>query len=60
MPEQNVPPAPVRMAHLISSLPSISCQASAIPSSMAGLSAFLASGRFMVTMAVARERQVLS
>ena len=56
MPEQNVPPAPVRMAQRMSSLLSISSQASSIPTSMGTLSAFLASGRFMVTMAVAPSR----
>src|SRR6202050_5241364 len=53
MPAQNVPPAPVRMAQRMSSLPSISSQASFMPTSMGRLSAFFASGRFMVTMAVA-------
>ena len=53
IPEQNVPPAPVSTAQRISSLPSISSQASAIPTSMGRLRAFLASGRFMVTTAVA-------
>ena len=56
MPEQNVPPAPVRTAQRMSSLPSISSQASAMPTSMGRLSAFLASGRFIVTTAVAPSR----
>ena len=56
MPAQNVPPAPVRMAQRMSSLPSISSQASFMPTSMGRLSAFFASGRFMVTMAVAPSR----
>ena len=52
MPAQNVPPAPVRMALRMSSLASISTHASAIPTSIGRLSAFFASGRFIVTMAV--------
>ncbi len=56
MPAQNVPPAPVRMAQRMSSLLSISSQASFMPTSMGRLSAFFASGRFMVTMAVAPSR----
>ena len=56
MPAQNVPPAPVRMAQRMSSLPSISSQASFIPTSIGRLSAFFASGRFIVTMAVAPSR----
>ena len=56
MPAQNVPPAPVRMAQRMSSLPSISSQASFMPTSMGRLSAFFASGRFIVTMAVAPSR----
>ena len=52
MPAQNVPPAPVRMAQRMSSFASISTQASAMPTSMGPDSAFLASGRFMVTTAV--------
>ena len=56
MPAQNVPPAPVRMAHRMSSLPSISIQASTMPTSIGPERAFLASGRFMVTTAVAPTR----
>ena len=40
----------------MSSLLSISSQASAMPTSIGRLSAFFASGRFMVTMAVAPSR----
>ena len=56
MPAQKVPPAPVRMAHRMSSLESISTQASAMPTSMGPESAFFASGRFMVTTAVEPKR----
>ncbi len=56
MPAQNVPPAPVRMAQRMSSLASISSQASFMPTSMGRLNAFFASGRFIVTMAVAPSR----
>src|SRR5271165_5669146 len=56
IPEQNVPPAPVRMAQRMSSLVSISTHASAIPTSIGRLRAFLAAGRFIVTTAVAPRR----
>jgi hypothetical protein len=49
-PEQNAPPAPVRMAQRMSALLSTSSQASAIPCIISPDSAFLASGRFMVTI----------
>ncbi len=52
MPEQNVPPAPVRTAHRMSSFPSISVQASTMPTSIGPDSEFFASGRFIVTTAV--------
>ena len=59
MPVQNVPPAPVSTAQRTSSSPSIMAQASAMPTSMAGLSAFFASGRSMVTTTVAPRRSTL-
>src|SRR3954452_17561253 len=48
-PAQNTPPAPVRIAQRISGSLSMRSQASAIPTSISGDSAFLASGRFIVT-----------
>src|SRR3954451_7472236 len=59
MPEQKAPPAPVRTAQRMSSSSSTSTHASAIPTSMAGESAFLASGRFMVTTSVWASRSVV-
>ena len=52
MPEQNVPPAPVRIPQRTSSSLSISSHASAMPTSIGRLSAFFASGRFIVTITV--------
>ena len=48
MPEQNVPPAPVRMATRMSSLLSNSSRAADTPSARARLTAFLAFGRLRV------------
>ena len=52
MPAQNAPPAPVRTIERTSSSASASTQASAIPTSIGSDSAFLASGRFIVTISV--------
>ena len=46
-----MPPAPVRIAQRMSSLESISIQASTIPTNMGTLNAFFFSGRFIVTTA---------
>src|SRR5437868_413735 len=51
MPEQNVPPAPVRMPTRSSGSSSISTHASYMRTSISPDSAFLAAGRFIVTMA---------
>src|SRR3954453_15684607 len=48
-PAQNTPPAPVRMAQRMFGSLSMRSQASAIPTSISGDSAFFASGRFIVT-----------
>ena len=59
MPVQKLPPAPVSTIERTSSSASASTQASAIPTSMAELRAFLASGRFMVTTMVRPRRSTV-